>query len=389
MTNVEFRSNIAELEGKVCSLEFENTDLKSSLCDAVKKSEVLECELASYKQKYALLRHTVYGKKSETIKANSEQMSLLFDEAEVSAAPNDSDFEELDLETNTKPASKKKGRKPIPNNLKREEVIHELSGEDLKCDCGCDLTHIGQEVSESLHHIPAKVIVKRDIRYKYACKNCEQTVRRAEPPFRPLDKTMVTSSLLSDMLVKKYEDHLPLYRQSQIWRRVGVLISRMTLSNWFLACASKIEPLIDVMRIDINNSDYVCSDETTVNVLKASGTNYMWVHMTGGRDNRAIVFEYQDSRGGESASNFLADFTGHHQCDGYSGYNDLHGKDKVTGVGCMAHARRKFMAVVKITKKSGVAHKVVHIMKGLYRIEKQIIDLPPDKIKEVRQKKAL
>ena len=200
---------------------------------------------------------------------------------------------------------------------------------------------------------------------------------------------MVTSNLLADILTKKFQDHLLLYRQSQIWERYGIKLSRMTLSKWFLSCADKLAPLTEVMKEDLSKSDYVCSDETTLNVLnEEQEKNYMWLHMSGDRKKRAVMYEYQASRSGKLASNFLSNFKCYHQCDGYSGYNALHKRDSVTGVGCMAHARRKFMSIVKVAKKSGIAKKVVNIMAGLYKIEKQIAHLPCDKIREERQKRS-
>ena len=398
----------AELELKMASLR-EHCDpklydeflsnFKGEHLDLQREKEVLECELESYKHNYQLLRQALFGKKSETIEVNSAQMSLVFDEAEILSEIDDESSNEDDyIESEASeefPLSgagvteAKKGRKAISKDLEREEIIHELSGSDLECVCGCSLTHIGEDTSEELHYVPAKVIVRKHIRYKYACKDCQEVVRRAPVPQRPLDKAMVTSNLLADILTKKFQDHLPLYRQSQIWERYGIKLSRMTLSKWFLSCASKLAPLKEVMKEDLKSLDYVCSDETTLNVLKEEqATNYMWLHMSGDRKKRAIIYEYQASRSGKPTSEFLSGFKGYHQCDGYSGYNALHNRESVIGVGCMAHARRKFMSIVKITKKSGLAQKIVNIISGLYKIEKQIAHLSCDKIREERQKRS-
>jgi transposase len=161
------------------------------------------------------------------------------------------------------------------------------------------------------------------------------------------------------------------------------------MSNWVLAGAELIKPLVTLLEQDINKASYACSDETTLNVLDDDKSkNYMWLHMSGQRKNRAIVYEYNPSRSGESASKFLKDFQGYHQCDGYSGYNELHAKDNVTGVGCMAHARRKFMDIVKVTKNKGIASDVVDVIGKLYDIEKKIIDLTDEEIYQIRQNKS-
>ncbi len=161
------------------------------------------------------------------------------------------------------------------------------------------------------------------------------------------------------------------------------------MSNWILACAVKLQPIIEILKEEINKADYVCSDETTVNVLSNDkSTNYMWLHMSGARENRAVVYEYQQARCGEAVYKFLSEFKGYHQCDGYSGYNDLHNKNEVTGVGCMAHARRKFMDIYKIVKKPGITTTILNIIRKLYEIESKIKDLSYEEIRQKRQEKA-
>ena len=214
-------------------------------------------------------------------------MSLTFDEAEIS-----NEVSEEERVDDKKLCKKKKlGRKPLPSNLDREDIEHTLEGAALKCSCGCCLEEIGEEVSEELHYIPGRMVVKRHRRKKYACKEgCEEVVKRAPVSFKPLPKSMVSSSVLSDLLVKKYEDHLPLYRQSLIFKRYGIDLSRSTLCKWFLGCAKKLSPLVDLLKEELLLRDYVCSDETRVNVLgDNNSTNYMWLHISGTRDKR-IVF---------------------------------------------------------------------------------------------------
>ena len=143
------------------------------------------------------------------------------------------------------------------------------------------------------------------------------------------------------------------------------------MANWILSCGTKLMPIIDLLKHDINKANYVCSDETTINVLSNNkSTNYMWLHMSGQREQRAIVYEYHQSRSGSIASDFL------------------HDKAGVTGVGCLAHARRKFMDILKITKKPGIASTVVNIMSELYKIEQDIKDLNPEQIYNARQDRA-
>jgi len=385
--------NIEELNAKIQALIFENEDLKTNLSSIkdtnqylTKKAEWLEIELASSKHNCELLKNVVYGKRSEKHKESyMQQMSFLFNEAEEYAKLDESKTDKEE-ESSSSAKKHKAGRKPLPSNLPRVKIIHELKDKDLKCKCGGQLIHIGSDESEQLDVIPAKVIVNKHIRYKYACKCCEEVVKRAAPAFTPIKKSIATSSLLAHIYTQKFEDHLPLYRQERIWKRLGVSLSRATMSNWILSGAIILKPIIDLLKKDINNADYVCSDETTLNVLKnAKSTNYMWMHMSGNRECRAIIYEYQQSRSGQWVKDFLKDFKGYHQCDGYSGYNELHNKEGVIGVGCMAHARRKFMDILKITKKSGIATTIVDIIGKLYDIERKIAELPPEKIYQIRQ----
>jgi transposase len=388
-------NNIAELEAQINALKFKNSklevnalELKTSNQLLSKKAEWLETELAMSKHHCALLKNSIYGKSSEKSNhSHAEQMSLLFNEAEAYAKDEE---DKVDSESGSKPKTHRKGgRKGLPKDLPREQIIHELKKEELQCKCGSELIHIGSDISEQLDIIPAKVIVKEHVRYKYACKSCEEVVKRAPPAFTPLNKSIATSNLLAHIYTQKFDDHSPLYRQERIWKRLGVSLSRATMSNWVLAGAELIKPLITLLQQDINKASYACSDETTINVLNDDKSkNYMWLHMSGQRKNRAIIYEYNSSRSGESASKFLKDFQGYHQCDGYSGYNELHAKDKVTGVGCMAHARRKFMDIVKVTKNKGIASDIVDMIGKLYDIEKKLTDLSYNEIYQVRQNKS-
>ena len=391
MNSIIFKNNIAELEARIKALKLKNSELQASNQLLSKKAEWLETELAMSKHYCALLKNSIYGKRSEKSKAShTEQMSLLFNEAETYAQDEEEPVASESEPKLSKPGTHKKGgRKGLPKDLPREKVIHKLEQEELQCKCGSELVHIGSDISEQLDIIPAKVIVKEHVRYKYACKSCEEVVKRAPPAFTPLHKSIATSSLLAHIYTQKFDDHSPLYRQERIWQRLGVSLSRATMSNWVLGGAELFKPIVSLLKEDINKATYACSDETTINVLNDDKSkNYMWLHMSGARTNRAIVYEYNRSRTGETASNFLKEFKGYHQCDGYSGYNELHEKTSVTGVGCMAHARRKFMDIVKVTKNKGIASDVVGIIGKLYDIEKQIIDLNANEIYQIRQKKS-
>ena len=163
-----------------------------------------------------------------------------------------------------------------------------------------------------------------------------------------MPKANATAGLLAHIMVSKYTDHLPLYRQSEIFKRYDIDLPRSTLCNWVNACGRLINPIVELLKKDIVARDYVASDETKVNVLDSGiSSSYMWVHLSGEREKRAIVYDYQDSRKGENAEIFLKEFKGYHQADAYGGYNKVHEREGVTWVACWAHARRKYIEITK------------------------------------------
>jgi transposase len=386
----------------ISDLETENYELKKQISAfnlqvefLQKQNSVLVSQLEIMQHNLGILQRAIFGKKSEkSSEENIEQLKLLFDEAEAGAEPqSELDLGEEDNETEpfTKPRNKP-GRKPLPANLPRKQIIHDLPEAQKICPCGCTLTLIGEDKSEQLDYIPATLQVIENIRLKYACKACEDTVKRAAVPVKPLPKANATAGLLAQIIVSKFADHLPLYRQSMIWERLGVDIGRGTLCNWVLGCGRLLQPLVEAMQKDIVAATYVCSDETTVNVLDdAASKSYMWVHMSGDRARRAVVFDYHGDRTGECATTFLNGFSGAHQCDAYSGYNELHQKTGVFHVACWAHARRKFFDITKIVKTQGLAHQMVALIKKLYKIEREALDkdMEPLQIKTLRMEKSV
>ncbi len=363
---------------------------------ALKKSEatntVLQNEFEILKHNYAILQRALFGKRSEKLTAEEiEQFALIFNKAEDVKIIEQDDLQPFDAEVEKEEKNHKRkacGRKPLSKNLPRVEVLHDLTEQEKVCACGCALSKIGEESSEQLDYVPATLRVIKHIRLKYACNACEETVKRAAVADKPIAKANATSGLLAHILVSKFEDHLPCYRQSYMFDRAGAEISRATLCNWMMACGDILEPLVNLMKEDIVKQDYVCSDETKLQVLSNTGLSYMWVHISGERDNRIIVYDYRPNRNGENAEEFLDGFKGYHQCDGYSGYNGLY-NEIVIRMGCWAHARRKFYDVMKLVKTPGLAHKIIQLIRLLYEIEREALGLVPKKIKKLRQQKAV
>ncbi len=373
------------------------SNLESKLLTKDEENSSLKLTIKSLTQEIELLKAVIYGKKSEKLSASevedTKQLILpnLFNELESKLDTSESSSsKDEDITLPSSKPKKKVGRKALPKDLPRKQVIHDLSESEKKCHCGKEMCKIGEEVSEQLDYVPAKLQVLEHIRYKYACRHCYENVQIASSGVNVISNGIASSGLISHTITSKFEDHIPFYRQSQMWGRVGIEIPDATLCNWNYKSSLLLEMLVDMLISDIISSNYACSDETPLNVLLSSNsTNYMWVHHSGSRLKRAVVFDYHETRKGECASGFLSGFTGIHQCDGYSGYDRLYKNNKILRAGCMDHARRKFFDVYKLSdKKPGFAKDILTEIKLLYKVEAEITkySYPPDKILELRQK---
>lgn len=350
----------------------------------------------------ALLKIKLFGRSSEKIKKQKPDLHV-FDEAKATPEVLEEDTP-LIPETSVLDAAlgnvitpqkepKKKGRKPIPGCYQRHDVIHDLPDHQKQCACGCALSKIGEDISEQLDVIPAQIYVKRHRRFKYACKRCQENVKIAPVQSQAIPKTMGAPGLLAHVAVMKFDDHLPLYRQSEIWERLGVELSRATLSSWVLKMGAALEPLVRHLQTHMIQSGYVQADETVCQVLKTPGksdttNSYMWVYMTGNSPTPAVVYDYQESRKGECAKEFLKGFQGVLQTDGYSGYHCVTEQSGIRSQGCFAHARRKFQDVWQVAQKEGIASKALEVIGTLYDIEDQIKDLTADEKQQIRGEQA-
>lgn len=340
-----------------------------------------------------------FGPSSE--KHSSTQLGL-FNEVEASAEE-ESD-EEATEESLTVPAHsrKKPGRKPLPDYIERVEVLHDLPEEEKVCPHdGTRLTRIGEEVSEQLDVIPAKVQVLRHIRPKYSCPCCREGIKTAPMPPQPIPRSIASPGLLAYVATAKYVDALPLYRQEEILKRAGIELSRATLANWMMKLGELVLPLINLLRDSVLEYGIVQMDETTVQVLKeknkaASSKSYMWVQRGGPPDKPVILFDYDASRSGTVPVRLLEGYQGYLQCDGYEGYGAIAKRDGVTLVGCWAHARRKFDEAIKAQgkkgkgkAKAGRATKGLSFIQKLYRIEKLAGECSAEERYRLRQEQAV
>jgi len=346
-----------------------------------------------------LLRTLLFGRKSEKIHVEGDQKQLLlFDMPEPE--------EETEVEGIYVPAHKRKkrGRKPLPKDLPRVDVVNDIDDADKICGCGCELSRIGEEVSEQLDIIPAKVRVMRYIRPKYACKNCEgvedngPAVRVAPVQPQIIPKSIASYGLLAHILTGKFVDRTPFYHQEKQLARLGVEVSRTSMSNWSIQAAAACQPLLNLLQEVVQTGSFVNVDETTLQVLKEPGRSptsksYMWIFRRGDPDKPVVIFQYHPSRAGSVAKDFLCDFQGYVQTDGYPGYDFLDHVDGIRHVGCWAHSRRKFTDVIKAQgkkRKYGGGDRALGYIRKLYKLEKEATakGLCRQDVYQMRQDKA-
>ncbi len=360
------------------------------------EKKLLEKERERMKHHAEYLQHQLnvlsaklYARSSEKRKHWADGLPSLFDEAEFVVA-NTPDEEEAPHEKEvttsneqSKPKKKKPGRKPLPEALPRVDVVHDLPESERVCALdGSALVEIGREFSEQLDIIPAKVQVIRHVQIKYGCPHCHQGVKTKPMPPRIIPKALATAAMLATVVVAKYADGLPLYRQSGILVRAGIDLPRSTLANWMIKAGQAVQPLINLLRDHLLDHDILQMDETTVQVLKepgrsATSNSYMWVQKGGPMHQPIILFDYNASRAGTVPQELLLGFKGYLQTDGYTGYYSVASHPDITHVGCMAHARRKFDEAVKALgtggwKKTGKAGEALALIGKLYAIEKDL-----------------
>ncbi|MCU8094341.1 IS66 family transposase [Shewanella sp. SM20] len=366
-------------------------DLKNLPDDpALLKKIILQqqSKLLHLEELFRLAQQKQFGKSAEGYPSQAE----LFNEAEVEVET----LEAEDVAKVSKPRRKKPVRKPLPAELPREVVIHDISAADKVCDCcGNDLHQMGEEKSEKLEFVPAQVKVIEHVRLKYSCRVCDKhstevKIKIAPVPASPIPKGIATASLLSQIITSKYQYGLPLYRQESLFQQYGIELSRKTMADWILKCGELLLPLYDKLCEILLQQAVIQADETTVNVLKEDkATCYMWLYVTGTDtpNNQGIpnivLYDYQPSRAGQCAVDFLDGFSGYLQVDGYAGY----AKTDAELVGCWAHARRKFTEaeIAQPKGKTGKANWALNHIQKIYRIETLNKDSSPEVRRQQRQ----
>ena len=380
------------LKALVIAKHSESLEQHKELTSSTHEIEHLKLVIEKY-------RRMIFGRKSEKLTGELEQLEFRLEELETAQAAEEAS--QATAEASQPPAaptaSKRRSRparKPLPEDLPREVVTH-LPAHNCCPDCGGALRQFGEDVSEQLERIPASFKVIRHVRPKFACAGCE-TVIEAPAPARPIDRGLPGPGLLAHVLVSKYGDHLPLYRQSQIYARDGVDLDRSTLAGWVGAASELLAPLVDEIKKHVLAASKIHADDTPVPVLAPGNgktkTGRLWTYV---RDDRpaglgtapAVWFAYSEDRKGEHPRRHLKDFKGALQADAYAGFHHLYGDGAIYEVACWAHTRRKFHDI-HVVHRSPTTTEALARIGALYGIEEQIRGTPAELRCSVRQTRS-
>jgi transposase len=336
------------------------------------------------------LRRMVFGTKSEKVAIQVEQFELQLEEAETEQASAEEKSE--DPATETKPRSKAKpSRKPLPAHLPRQVIQHNPE-QDCCPDCGGPLRLFGEDIAEILEFIPANFKVMRHVRPKFACNKCEHVVQ-APAPSRTIERGLAGPGLIAHVLVSKYADHCPLFRQSEIYAREGVDLDRSTLAGWVGASSELLAPLVEALRKHVLAASKIHADDTPVPVLAPGNgktkTGRLWTYVrderSAGQDTApAVWFAYSPDRKGEHPRQHLKNFKGALQADAYAGFHHLYDSGDIYEVACWAHARRKFHDI-HVVHASPITTEAIARIGALYGIEEEVRGKTADLRCSVRQ----
>jgi transposase len=341
----------------------------------------------------AKLRRMQFGRRSEKLQRQIEQLELQLDELATAQAESPA-ASPTPAATAAAPPPRKPARRPLPPHLPRQKRT--ILPKETACpDCGGELKALGEDVSEILEYVPAHFQVIRQVRPKFACAHCDKIVQ-AEAPSRPIARGLAGPGLLAHVLVSKYCDHLPLYRQEEIYAREGVELERATLADWVGGASRLLAPLAEALRRHVLSATKLHGDDTPVPVLAPglgkTKTGRLWTYV---RDDRpagdatppAVWFAYSPDRKGEHPQGHLRSFAGTLQADGYAGFGPVYATGRIREAACWAHVRRKFFDL-QAAHQSPVAQEALERIAALYALEKEIRGRSPDERREIRQARA-
>ncbi|MBS1823510.1 MAG: IS66 family transposase [Acidobacteria bacterium] len=335
------------------------------------------------------LQRMLFGTKSEKVLRQIEQLELQLEELQAANA-----IEEKHTASFEQPVVAKPFRRPLPEHLPREVHTHRPD-HDACPDCGGSLRELGQDTAEMLEYVRACFKVIRHVRPKLSCDTCDRIVQSPSPS-RPIDRGLADPGLLAHVLVSKYADHQPLYRQSEIYAREGVTLDRSTLAGWVGATSELLAPLVNAIRTHVMSATKLHADDTPVPVLAPGNgktrTGRLWTYVrddrpAGDRTPPAVWFAYSPDRKGENPQQHLKSYRGSLQADAYAGFQNLYDEGRIVEAACWAHARRKFHEI-HIAHASPITSEAIERIAALYAIEAEIRGSTPEIRKEIRQTRA-
>jgi transposase len=329
-------------------------------------------ENAALRQQLDLLCQKLFGKKSERV--SPDQLRLAFAQLAEELKPRD---EPTEMDTGERPGKQHRprprptGRRPLPGHLLRERVEIDVSDTAKRCACGTIKTRIGETVSEKLDYVPARLRVIETVRPKYACPMCHDGIGQAPAPPQAVERSMATEGLLAHVVVSKYVDHLPLYRQERIFDREHLDLSRATLCGWVADVAAALAPIGDELRRHVVAATYLQTDDTPITILAERGSRKgrIWTYLD--PLARQVVFDATPTHEREGPEAFLAPFVGDLQADAYTGYDALYRTGRIREIGCWAHARRGFVEALPTDAR---AAPIVALIQELYQVERAIAE---------------
>jgi len=380
-------AKIATQGAQITQRDLQITSLDQAVSSKDREIKYRQAKIDQLTHEMAVLKRWKFGRSREQLDA--AQASLLDETIDADIAAIEQELESLaptpkaDADTRKQPK-----RAALPAELPRVDQHHEP--DSTTCNCGCQLKRIGEDVSEKLDYTPGVFTVERHIRGKWACANCE-TLIQAPVPAQIIDKGIPTSGLLAQVLVAKYSDHLPLYRQETIFGRSGFAIPRSTLSAWVGVCGVQLQPLVDALKNAMLEHAVVHADETPVAILKPGNKKthraYLWAYAPGAfEDLKAVVYDFCETRAGENCRAFLGEWKGSLVCDDFGGYKAGFANG-VAEVGCMAHARRKFFDL-HVSNKSQIAEQALLYISQLYNVEREVKHLHADERRQIRRTRS-
>ena len=371
--------------------------LRALVREQQEKLQSREDELQRLRLLILKLQRLNFGRKSEKLGRQIEQLELQLEELQTNRSESQPVSEtqpETPVPTAAPAPATRPARRPLPAHLPRHKKTHEPKQTNCP-DCGKDMKKVGEDVSEMLEYVPAQFVVLQQVRPKYSCPRCQRMVQAAAPS-RPIARGLAGAGLLAHVVVAKYADHLPLYRQAEMYERIGVELERSTLADWVGGVSYALGPLVEALRQYVMKAGKLHADDTPVPVLAPgtgkTKTGRLWGYV---RDDRpagdtappAVWYAYSPDRKGEHPQQHLREFRGDLQADAYAGFNPLYAGGRVKEVGCWAHVRRKFFDL-HAAHASPIATEAVARIGQLYAIEESIRGRPPDERRQVRQARA-